>query len=317
MFQKQLMMRKVIYSLIPIFAFSILLYGWRSLAVTATVFLFGILSEYIFTRPKGKKVSEAVLVTSALYALSMPPAVPLWIAAIGIVFGVAFAKNVFGGFGRNIFNPAIAGRLFVYVAFPDGMQRSFIQPWRPGLPWTFGIGTSIDTATSATPLMDMKEGIPPNILDLLTGFRMGALGESAVILIILAALYLIFTKTANWKIILSTFLSFSAVTVVLWAVGISPAGSSVPFPPIASILSGSLLFITVFMVTDPVTAPKKPGAQWAYGILIGGVSAAIRIFSLFPEGVSFGLLIGNTFASLLDEWFPAAKKKAGKKGAAA
>ncbi|RKX99133.1 MAG: NADH:ubiquinone oxidoreductase, Na translocating, B subunit, partial [Spirochaetes bacterium] len=138
-----------------------------------------------------------------------------------------------------------------------------------------------------------------------------------VILIILAALYLIFTKTANWKIILSTFLSFSVVTVVLWAVGIAPAGSSAPFPPIASMLSGSLLFITVFMVTDPVSAPKKPGAQWAYGILIGGVSAAIRIFSLFPEGVSFGLLIGNTFASLLDEWFPAAKKKAGKKGAAA
>ncbi|RKX75305.1 MAG: NADH:ubiquinone oxidoreductase, Na translocating, B subunit [Spirochaetes bacterium] len=311
------MMRKVVYSLIPIFAFSILLYGWRSLAVTATVFLFGILSEYIFTKPKGKKVSEAVLVTSALYALSMPPSVPLWIAAIGIIFGVVFAKGVFGGFGRNIFNPAIAGRLFVYVAFPDGMQRSFIQPWRPGMPWTFGLGTSVDTATSATPLMDMKEGIAPNLLDLITGFRMGALGESAVILIILAALYLIFTKTANWKIIISTFLSFSVVTVILWAVGIAPAGSSAPFPPIASMLSGSLLFITVFMVTDPVTAPKKPGAQWAYGILIGGVSAAIRIFSLFPEGVSFGLLIGNTFASLLDEWFPAAKKKAKKKGAAA
>jgi len=311
------MMRKVVYSLIPIFAFSILLYGWRSLAVTATVFLFGILSEYIFTKPKGKKVSEAVLVTSALYALSMPPSVPLWIAAIGIIFGVVFAKGVFGGFGRNIFNPAIAGRLFVYVAFPDGMQRSFIQPWRPGMPWTFGLGTSVDTATSATPLMDMKEGIAPNLLDLITGFRMGALGESAAILIILAALYLIFTKTANWKIIISTFLSFSVVTVILWAVGIAPAGSSAPFPPIASMLSGSLLFITVFMVTDPVTAPKKPGAQWAYGILIGGVSAAIRIFSLFPEGVSFGLLIGNTFASLLDEWFPAAKKKAKKKGAAA
>ncbi len=310
-------MRKVVYSLIPIFAFSILLYGWRSLAVTATVFLFGILSEYIFTKPKGKKVSEAVLVTSALYALSMPPSVPLWIAAIGIIFGVVFAKGVFGGFGRNIFNPAIAGRLFVYVAFPDGMQRSFIQPWRPGMPWTFGLGTSVDTATSATPLMDMKEGIAPNLLDLITGFRMGALGESAAILIILAALYLIFTKTANWKIIISTFLSFSVVTVILWAVGIAPAGSSAPFPPIASMLSGSLLFITVFMVTDPVTAPKKPGAQWAYGILIGGVSAAIRIFSLFPEGVSFGLLIGNTFASLLDEWFPAAKKKAKKKGAAA
>ncbi len=311
------MMRKVVYSLIPIFVFSILLYGWRSLAVTATVFLFGILSEYIFTKPRGKKVSEAVLVSSALYALYMPPAVPLWIAAVGIIFGVVFAKGVFGGFGRNIFNPAIAGRLFVYVAFPDGMQRSFLQPWRPGMPWTFGLGTSVDTATAATPLMDMKEGIAPNLLDMITGFRMGALGESAVILIILAGLYLVFTKTANWKIIVSTFLSFSLITIALWAAGIAPAGSSTPFPPLASMLSGSFLFITIFMVTDPVTAPKKPGAQWAYGFLIGGVSAAIRIFSLFPEGVSFGLLLGNTFASLLDEWFPSAKKKTVKKGAAA
>jgi Na+-transporting NADH:ubiquinone oxidoreductase subunit B len=311
------MMRKVLYSLIPIFAFSILLYGWRSLTVTATVFLFGILSEYIFTVPRGKKVSEAVLVTSALYALSMPPAVPLWIAAVGIIFGVVFAKNVFGGFGRNIFNPAIAGRLFVYVAFPEGMQRSFLEPWKPGTPWTFGLGTSVDTATAATPLMDMKEGIAPNLLNMITGFRMGALGESAVILILLAALYLIFTKTANWKIILSTFLSFFTLTGILWMAGVSPAGSSVPFPPIASLFSGSMLFITVFMVTDPVSAPKKPGAQWAYGILIGGVSAAIRIFSLFPEGVSFGLLIGNTFASLLDEWFSSAKKKTKKKEAAA
>ena len=310
MFQKQLMMRKVVYSLIPIFAFSVLLYGWRSLTTTAVVFVFGILAEYIFTKPKGKKVSEAVLVTCGLYALSMPPAVPWWIAALGVVFGVVFAKNIYGGFGRNIFNPAIAGRLFVYVAFPNGMQRSFVAPWRPGTPWTFGLGTSVDSATAATPLMDMKDGVAPDLFNLISGFRMGSLGESAVILIIAAAIYLIVTKTANWKIMLSTVVSFAAVTTALWAAGVSPAGSSMPFPPLESMLTGSLLFIAVFMVTDPVSAPKKPGAQWTYGILIGGVSAAIRIFSLFPEGVSFGVLIGNTFASLLDEWFPAAKKKA-------
>ncbi len=316
MFQKQQMMRKVVYALIPIFVFSIVLYGWRSITTTAVVFAFGILAEYIFTKPKGKKVSEAVLVTCGLYALSMPPAVPWWIAAIGIVFGVIFAKNIYGGFGRNIFNPAIAGRLFVYVAFPDGMQRSFLEPWRRGQPFTFGFGVPADAGTAATPLMDMKEGILPELADLVTGFRMGALGESAVILILLAAVYLIWTQTANWKIMLSTVGSFAVVTVALWAAAVVPSGSTVPFPPLESLFSGSLLFIAVFMATDPVSAPKKPGAQWAYGILIGGVSAAIRIFSLFPEGVSFGLLIGNTFASLLDEWFPAAKKKAKPKTAA-
>lgn len=298
----------MLYSLIPVFAFAVLLYGWRSLMITAVVFVFGIAAEFIFTKPNGKKVSEAVLVSCALYSLSMPPAVPWWIAAVGIIFGVVFAKSVFGGFGRNVFNPAIAGRLFVYVAFPDGMQRSFIAPWQPGTPWTFGLGSSVDAATAATPLMEMKSGVIPDVMNLLSGFRLGTLGESAVILIILAGIYLIYTKTANWKIILSTLLSFLTVNLALWAAGVSPAGSDVPFPPLQSLFSGSMLFVAVFMATDPVTAPKKPYSQWVYGILVGGVSASIRIFSLFPEGVSFGLLIANTFAPLLDEWFPAVKK---------
>lgn len=312
MFQKQLIMRRVVYSLIPIFTFSFLLYGWRSLAICATVFLFGIATEYAFVKPRGKKVSEAILVTCALYALSMPPAVPLWISAIGIVFGVGFGKCIFGGFGRNIFNPAIAGRLFVYVAFPQGMQRSFLSPWKPGMPWVSWLRVPVDSATAATPLMNMRESEALEIFDLVTGFRMGSLGESAIILIVLAGFYLIFTKTANWKITLSTISSFSAVIVILWFASVSPVGGSTPFPPVESLLSGSILFVAVFMATDPVTSPKKPGAQWVYGILIGGVSAIIRIFSLFPEGVSFGILIGNTFASLLDEWFPAARVKANK-----
>lgn len=313
MFQKQMIMRKVVYSLLPIFAFSILLYGWRSLAITAVVFLFGIASEYVFTRAKGKKVSEAVLVTCALYALSMPPAVPLWIAAVGIVFGVVFAKNIYGGFGRNIFNPAIAGRLFVYVAFPDGLQRSFLEPWRPGMPWRFGLETSADAGTAATPLMDMKDGIMPDLLNHFFGFRVGSMGEVSCILIILAGIYLIMTKTANWKIMLSSFLSFSAVIFALWLFDVVPNGGTVPFPLFESLFSGSILYVVVFMVTDPVSAPNKPRSQWVYGIIIGGVSAAVRVFSLFPEGVSFGVLIGNTFASLLDEWFPAAVKKSSKK----
>lgn len=309
MFQKQLIMRRVVYSLIPIFAFSILLYGWRSLAISATVFFFGIATEYVFTKPKGKKVSEAILVTCMLYALSMPPLVPLWISAIGIVFGVGFGKCIFGGFGRNIFNPAIAGRLFVYVAFPQGMQRSFITPWKPGMPWIHWLRMPADSATAATPLMKIREGATLELLDLLSGFRMGSLGESAIILIILAGIYLISTKTANWRIILSTISSFSAVIVVLWLASVSPTGSLAVFPPIESLLSGSIFLVAIFTVTDPVTAPKKPGAQWAYGLLIGGISAVIRIFSLFPEGVSFGVLIGNTFSSLLDELFPSARRK--------
>lgn len=107
MFQKQLMMRRVLYSLVPLFLFSIYLYGWRPAAVGAVVFFFGILTEYLFMKQRNQKVSEAVLVTSMLYTLSLPPMVPLWIAAVGIVFGVLFGKSIYGGFGRNILIPPL------------------------------------------------------------------------------------------------------------------------------------------------------------------------------------------------------------------
>ena len=197
LFQKQLMMRKVLYALAPVFIFAFILYGWRLLAVGAVVFISGIAAEYIFTGKKNKKVSEAVLVTCALFTLSMPPYVPLWIASVGIIFGVIFAKNVYGGFGRNIFNPAIAGRVFIYVAFPGGMQRSFVLPWVPGTSWNPFYSVSPDMLTSATPMMDMRGGSLPDLTGLVTGFRSGAMGESAVILILLAGIYLSVTKTVK------------------------------------------------------------------------------------------------------------------------
>lgn len=295
-FQKQAVMRRVLYSLIPIFLFSIYLYGWRSIAVAAVVFLFGIMTEYFFTKSQNKKVSEAVLVTCALYALSMPPLIPLWIAAVGIVFAVLIAKSAFGGFGRNIFNPAIAGRLFVYIAFPNPMTSNFVQPGNFGR-------NLLDATTTATPLDQMREGIMPAMQDLLLGFRSGSLGESAVILIVIAGIYLIATKTANWKIMLSTLLSFSLLSLLFWYFQMGRA-----VPPLEGLLSGSVLFVIVFMVTDPISAPNKPGAQWLYGILIGAMVVLVRTFSLFSEGTSFAVLMGNTFASLMDEWFTPKKK---------
>jgi Na+-transporting NADH:ubiquinone oxidoreductase subunit NqrB len=127
-FQKQQIMRKVLYSLIPIFLYSAYLYGWRVVAVTAVVFGVGILSEFIMEKARNKKVSEAVLVTSALLALSFPPAVPLWVAALAAAFSVVMGKGVYGGFGRNVFNPAITGRLFTYLSFPLLMQTTWMIP---------------------------------------------------------------------------------------------------------------------------------------------------------------------------------------------
>ncbi len=297
MFQKQQIMRKVLYALTPVFLFAVFIYGIKFLAVSVLVFAAGILTEYLFMKKSGKKTSEAVLVTCMIYTLSLPPAVPFWIAAVGIIFGVLFGKCVYGGFGRNIFNPAITGRLFIYIAFPGKMTTLWLAPSIFGL-------KAIDGMTSATPLEMMREGVLPDLWHLLSGLRAGSAGEGAAILIILAALYLVYTKTANWRTMASTLISFTVLSGALFAAGVVKA-----FPPLEGLLSGSILFVAVFMTTDPVSAPKKPLSLWIYGSIIGFTAAIVRIFSLFPEGTSFAILFGNTFATLIDELV--AKKKAG------
>ena len=303
-------MRRVVGAFLALVFFATFVYGWRVLAVNALVLALGILTEWLFERTRGKKVSEAVVVTSLLFGLSLPPLVPFWIAAVGIVFAVAVGKQVFGGFGRNIFNPAITGRLFVYISFPTLMQRSWITPRVPEF-FTNLIG--VDAIASATPLEVLRTGGQEalNFWHLFFGFRLGSMGESAIWLILIAAIYLAFTKTAQWRLIVSTFLTAAAMHTIFFFTGLSDLA------PHLAIMSGSILFVSVFMATDPVSAPNKPAAQWLYGFIIGGTTVLIRIFAGFPEGTSFGVLLGNTFASLVDEIMPAAKKKKKKKPATA
>ena len=331
MFQKQDVMRRVVYSLLPIFLFATFLYGWRVLVTTALVFVLGIATEYVFERSRKKKVSEAVLVTCMLYSLSLPPYTPLWIAAVGIIFAVAIGKGVYGGFGRNIFNPAITGRLFIYITFPTVLTTAWMVPALvdltastslSGVFGTSGIG-GVDAITAATPLAMMRSGEIPGLINLFVGFRSGSVGESSALLIIAAAIYLMWTKTANWRMISSTFFSALLFTVIFYFSGLIPgldpaarSGGQHLVPIAAYMMSGSILYVAVFMSTDPISAPNKYVAQFLYGFIIGGVSMVVRTFSGFPEGTSFGIMIGNTFSALLDELSPANKKKKKKKPAA-
>ncbi|MBN2544500.1 MAG: RnfABCDGE type electron transport complex subunit D [Spirochaetes bacterium] len=295
MIQPQKMMRKVILSLIPIYLICFYFYGLRLIYLSFFVFFFGILTEFIFEKFQGKKVSEAVLVSCMLFLLSLPPKTPWWIASLGIVFGILFGKEVFGGFGRNPFNPAIAGRLFVYISYSGFMQNGWIQFNKFSL-WP-------DSVTSATPLMMLKNGENLDLLRLFFGLHAGSMGEGFIFLILVAGVYLIVTKTASWQIILSTFFSGVVLTLIFSFFKLKSALS-----PVESIMSGSFLFVTVFMATDPVSAPKKMISKFIYGLMIGSVTVLIRTFSSnFPEGTSFAVLFGNTFASLLDEIF--AKKR--------
>ena len=296
-FLKQPMMRRVLYSLIPLYLYGLWMYGYKLLLIAAVTFVCGIGTEWLFERKKSGKVSEAVLVTCALYALAFPPKTPLWIIAVGIIFAVSLGKGVYGGFGRNIFNPAITGRTFVYISFAVVLLVSYTS---------FGaFGANVaDVVASATPLGLMRAGQKVEIGSLLFGLHSGAIGEGMVLLVAAAAIYLIATKTASWRIILSSVAAAAALNAALYFGGVSKA------LPMESLLAGSFFFVTVFMATDPVSAPKRPASHYVYGALIGATVVIIRTFSAFPEGTSFAILFGNTFATLIDMGVDGMKKPA-------
>ena len=263
--------------------------------------------------------------SSVLYALGMPPALPMWMASVGIIFAVLLAKMVFGGFGRNLFNPAITGRALMYLIFPGAMTTNWFMPGRFGL--------NFDGSTSATPLMQLRAGTELGGLadasagagnawwfDFLFGFRGSSIGEGSMLLILLAAIYLIATKTANWRLMLGGLIGF-LLPAILFSPQIANIQSVGPaIDPFVALFSGSFLFVCVFMITDPVSAPKKRPSLLYYGIIFGLVTIVVRYFApSFPEGTSFGILVANVFGPWIDEFFPkapnamSAKKSAKKK----
>lgn len=311
-FMKQKMMRTVILSLIPVMIASVYFFGWRSLLLLAVVTVFGLGTEWVFAKKYNRKVSEAVFVSCILYTLTLPPTTPFWIAVVGIIFGIMFSKEVFGGFGKNIYNPALAARAFVYVCFPAPLTMGWAQP-AMGLPGGFGtyITQTVDAMSQATPMLAFREsGALTNFTDLLFGNISGSLGETSAILIILAGVYLIYKKVASWEIMAGTILGFAGLSGGLILLG-NPQIPNV----LHGIFTGGLLFGAIFMATDPISAPKTKESKWIYGFLIGIITVIIRGFSLFAGGMMFAILISNTFAPIMDEAVRYLKKRKKEKEA--
>lgn len=307
-FMKQPMMRKVLYSLVPIQIASIYFFGWRSLAITVVSLMAGVFAEWLFKRSTNKPVTEAVWVSAVLYAMTLPPATPYWIAAVGMIFGIIFGKEVFGGFGKNVFNPALVGRAFVYVCFPLELATTWsynLAGQNGGFGGFFAYSSPlVDAVTTATPMLLFRsEGQYETWLSLFLGNVSGSLGETSALLILLAGAYLIYTKTADWVNIASTLIGFILCNSLFFALGVP----SVP-PPFLGLVSGGILFGAVFMATDPISSPKTKEAKWVYGLLIGSLTVVIRGFTLFAGGVMFAILIANTFGPLLDEIVKGLKK---------
>lgn len=297
-------MRAMLIALIPSTFMAVYFFGWRSLTLVIFSCFVAYFTELVFENYRQGTPTESVLVSGALYGLSLPPYTPLWIAAVGMIFGIVFGKQVFGGFGKNVFNPAIVGRSFVYICFPLHLTSQWMLP----VTETWGRlnqYTNLDAMTSATPLVSFKQtGVLASVSDLFWGNISGSIGETCVPAILLGGIYILYKGVADWRYPVSCLLGAVSLNALLNWFGVPDT-----LDPLRNLLSGSLLFGAFFMVTEPVSGCAKPQAKLVYGFLIGCLWIIIRTFSGFPEATSFAIILGNTFGPLFDEAVAALEKK--------
>ncbi len=328
-FMKQKVMLRVLYALLPLLLVAIYYFGWRVLAIVAVSFIFCFLTEWVMTSQRNGKISMACFVTASLYGLSLPVTTPFWITAVGAVVAILFGKEVFGGFGKNLFNPAIVGRAFVFICFPVELTSRFVPVFR-GFPggftqWSFASLNTlpsyltaekikiVDAVSAATPMWSRRDfGFVTDMIDLATGniggvfayqgnpcvLTAGSSGEVCAIVILLSCFYLLVTRTIQYRLFLGTLIGAVALNVILRHVmGLHDV------PPVwFTLFSGALLFAAAFMVTDPISAPKHKTSQWIYAIFIGMMIVLFRYKAVFAGGVAFSILLGNMLAPSLDLW---------------
>jgi len=292
----------VLTALAPAAVASLYFYGWRAVAVLAVTNAVAFAAEWYFTRQRGEPVTLAVFVTGSLLALSMPPATPLWMCALGAVVAITFGKELFGGMGRNIYNPALVGRAFLYVCFPVFLTSGWVEPMVGG-PGGLTVWAA-DAVTAATPLPRFAAGDSAPLLGLLFGAVPGSLGEGCKILLILGGIYMVWKKVASWEIITSTLGSYMLVTAAFRMFGWGQGAD-----PLHGVLAGGLLYGAVFMATDPVSANRTKVGRAAYGAVIGLTTALIRDLGSFPEGIMFAILLGNTVGPIVEEGLAAWKNR--------
>ncbi|SJZ95072.1 RnfABCDGE type electron transport complex subunit D [Selenihalanaerobacter shriftii] len=297
-------MTMVILALLPSTLASIYFYGWRALAIILVSYAAGGITEVLFAIIRKHDIHEGFLVTGLIFPLVLPPTIPLWMVAVGSFFGVFFGKEVFGGTGRNVFNPAIAGRVFLSIAFPVAMSASWFKPLIGGLGGLLKYAP--DAVASATPLAVIKAGgqLDVSVLQLLLGGTGGSMGETFRLGIILGGIFLIMTKIIDWRIpvaYLGSVLVFSVIGSQFLPAQVAP--------PVIQLLTGGLLFGAFFMATDPVTSPFTKSGMWIFGISAGILTLLFRVFGGYVEGVMFSILLMNGFTPLIDSVILDAKFK--------
>ena len=283
---------------------NIVLYGLvKVLPLYIVSYLVGLGIEFVSAQIQGHEVNEGYLVSGMLIPLIVHVDVPLWMLAIAVAFAVIVGKEVFGGTGMNIWNPALLTRAFLFFSYPSRMSGDTV--WTGGVTRFMNEGTAfqagnglIDGFSGATPLADPTlANLEPKLMDMIIGTIPGSVGETSVIAILLGAALLLWTGVASWKIMVSSVLGGLAIGYLGYATG------ATDLPGYYQLVMGGFLFGTVFMATDPVTSAQTECGKWIYGFLVGALAVTVRIWNPgYPEGMMLAILLMNTFAPLIDHY---------------
>ena len=311
-------MRNVVYALLPVCAFSVYQFGISVLALIITCTAACLATEHIICRLSGKPSTTkdwSCVITGILLALILPPGFPLWMAVVSAIFGVGVGKMFFGGLGYNVMNPALVGRAFAQAAFtvpattwtpymagnrfvefiPTTLTTPFLKPPPIG-DWIASVNA--DGFTGATPLALMKfDQVSTDSVQLFLGTTAGSAGETSALLILICGLYLIARKMMDWRITFSVLASAAAVSGIFYLI------DSTKYPdPLFTIASGGLMLGAVFMATDMVASPVTRMGVWIYGSLIGIITVIIRLFGGLNEGVMYAILLANACSPLISSF---------------
>lgn len=292
------------------------LYGlWQVLPIIIVSYGVGLAIEFAFAQYRGHSVNEGFLVTGMLIPLVLPPTIPLWMVAVATAFCVIIGKEIFGGTGMNLLNPALTARVFLFFAYPAFMAGEY-RADQEYVWFSANRSEVVDGFSGATMLANAAEGkaLGYSDMDAFLGLIPGSIGETSTLACLIGALILIVTGVGSWRIMLATFAGGAAMGLLLNALGDANSASatvrfmSIPFH--YHLVMGGFAFGAVYMATDPVSAAQTNTGKWVYGFLIGLLCVLIRVFNpAYPEGMMLAILLMNVFAPLIDYFVINANKK--------
>ena len=304
----QSLMRDVLIALSPAMIVSILMFGINALLVLLTSVAACVTFEYLITRYLLKTSNTtqdlSAVITGVLLAFNLPSSIPAWMIIIGAFVAIGIAKMAFGGLGKNIFNPALTGRVFLFISFPVQMTQwpkpDFMNTDIVTSATTLGLLKHIDVSSSASiKASQVSLTELPNYWQMFIGDTGGCLGEVSALALLMGLIYMLLRRVITWHIPFYYIATFFMLTAITWF-----KTDNIHFEPITNILSGGLLLGAFFMATDYVTSPMTKQGQIIFAVGCGVLTYIIRFYSTYPEGVSFAILIMNAFVPLIDKFTP-------------